>query len=445
MLAKIFQTGKGAIDYLQSKEHCPVLRGDSEITQSLIDASRFKTPSTAGVLSFEELIDREEAEQIIDRFEAEVLCPGISSEDYSITWVEHHEPAKDGSVRTGLHFVIANTHLSTGKRIQPYYDRADHPRKSAWQAVINDEFMLSDPDALQNRRTVSIDPRMPETAKEAKLQITGYLTALISEGEIKTPQGIRDAVTKGLGLKIVRDSERGISVKMGEGKQNLRLHGKIYERRKNNGPDAADKLEIFRNGTVTEIEAERIGRAREKLPELVEIAAERNARLCIHPKARGRKSYQAKRAGIERTVSKTEINDQSDPLRMVFSYPSPNHRQSTTEKINEPEERNRPSNYDDLNQVLQRIGSEADRLGREFTGRLRNAIRRRSRIEQSARAVEQSGQSVELDAESASRALHQIDAAIRGVYVRYAVHDEPNELAVARLGRRRPSLDRPEI
>ncbi|MGT8951536.1 hypothetical protein ACVV4G_28360 [Escherichia coli] len=40
--------------------------------------------------------------------------------------------------------------LQTGKRLQPYYDRADRPRIDAWQTLVNHHYGLHDPNA---RRT----------------------------------------------------------------------------------------------------------------------------------------------------------------------------------------------------------------------------------------------------------------------------------------------------
>ncbi|MGK3295905.1 hypothetical protein ACSLNR_28615, partial [Escherichia coli] len=41
----------------------------------------------------------------------------------SILWVEHQDKG-----RLELNFVIPNMELANGKRLQPYYDRADRPR-----------------------------------------------------------------------------------------------------------------------------------------------------------------------------------------------------------------------------------------------------------------------------------------------------------------------------
>lgn len=58
-----------------------------------------------------------------------VLMPGLEKNQYSILWVEHRDKG-----RLELNFVIPNMELQSGKRLQPYYDRADRPRIDAADA-----------------------------------------------------------------------------------------------------------------------------------------------------------------------------------------------------------------------------------------------------------------------------------------------------------------------
>lgn len=55
-----------------------------------------------------------------------------------------------------LNFVIPNMELQTGKRLQPYYDRADRPRIDARQTLVNHHYGLHDPNAPENRRTLTL-------------------------------------------------------------------------------------------------------------------------------------------------------------------------------------------------------------------------------------------------------------------------------------------------
>jgi hypothetical protein len=71
-----------------------------------------------------------------------VLMPGLDKDQYSILWVEHEDKG-----RLELNFLIPNTELLTGRRLQPYYDRADRPRIDAWQTIVNGRLGLHDPNA----------------------------------------------------------------------------------------------------------------------------------------------------------------------------------------------------------------------------------------------------------------------------------------------------------
>ncbi|MEY9004254.1 hypothetical protein AB9G74_03200 [Escherichia coli] len=64
-------------------------------------------------------------------------------------WVERRDEG-----RLELNFLIPNTELLTGRRLQPYYDRADRPRIDAWQTIVNGRLGLHDPNAPENRRAL---------------------------------------------------------------------------------------------------------------------------------------------------------------------------------------------------------------------------------------------------------------------------------------------------
>ncbi|MEC4346836.1 relaxase/mobilization nuclease domain-containing protein, partial [Klebsiella pneumoniae] len=80
------------------REGATVLQGKPEEVRELIDASPYAKKYTSGVLSFAE---------------AELL-PGLDKDQYSILWVEHTDKG-----RLELNFLIPNTELLTGKRLQP--------------------------------------------------------------------------------------------------------------------------------------------------------------------------------------------------------------------------------------------------------------------------------------------------------------------------------------
>ncbi|WP_157724191.1 relaxase/mobilization nuclease domain-containing protein, partial [Salmonella enterica] len=99
-------------------------------------------------------------EKLMARFER-VLMPGIDKDQYSVLWVEHRDKG-----RLELHFLIPNTELLTGRRLQPYYDRAARPRIDAWQTIVNCRLRLHDPLAPVYRRRPGSPFALPAAAPE---------------------------------------------------------------------------------------------------------------------------------------------------------------------------------------------------------------------------------------------------------------------------------------
>ncbi|EIS6474408.1 relaxase/mobilization nuclease domain-containing protein [Salmonella enterica] len=151
-------------------------------------------------------------------------------------WVE---PRDKG--RLELNFLIPNTELLTGKRLQPYYDRADRPRINAWQTIVNAKLGLHDPNAPENRRTLVTLNTLPRTKQEAAEAITDGLVRFVA-GEIKTRQDVIQTLTAS-GLDVVRTTKTSISLADPEGGRNLRLRGAIYEQSFENGDGFQAEIE----------------------------------------------------------------------------------------------------------------------------------------------------------------------------------------------------------
>ncbi|HGV6608886.1 TPA: relaxase/mobilization nuclease domain-containing protein, partial [Escherichia coli] len=129
-----------------------------------------------------------ERERVMESFER-VLMPGLEKNQYSILWVEHQDKG-----RLELNFVIPNMELASGKRLQPYYDRADRPRINAWQTLVNHHYGLHDPNAPENRRTLVTPNNLPKAKQEAAEAITRGLEALYHAGALKTRQDVTEAL-----------------------------------------------------------------------------------------------------------------------------------------------------------------------------------------------------------------------------------------------------------
>ncbi len=99
--------------------------------------------------------------------------PGLEIDQYCSLWVVHQD-----KWRLEVNFVIPNMELVSGKRIQPYYDRADRTRINAWQTLVNHHYRLRDPNAPDNRRTLVTPNTLPKAKQEAAEAITRGLEAL---------------------------------------------------------------------------------------------------------------------------------------------------------------------------------------------------------------------------------------------------------------------------
>jgi hypothetical protein len=274
--------GSGPVDYLLGKdrhrEGATVLRGKPEEVRELIDASPYAKKYTSGVLSFEEAdLAPGQREKLMESFER-VLMPGLDKDQYSVLWVEHSDKG-----RVELNFLIPNTELLTGKRLQPYYDRADRPRIDAWQTVVNGRMGFSDPNDPLKRRALVTARTLPETKQEAVMAITNGLLALASSGELKTRQDVTEALTAS-GFEVVRTTKNSISIADPDGGQNIRLKGAIYEQSFNAGEGL--RAEIESAGRAYRRDAEsRIQRARGVCKSGTERQREANQRRYQRPRA----------------------------------------------------------------------------------------------------------------------------------------------------------------
>ena len=219
------------IDYLLGEDRdrfgAVLLSGDPELTQRLADNLDFQNRYTVGVLSFEEAdLEEQQKQGIMQSFEETILA-GLDRDQYDITWIEHTDKG-----RLELNFVIPNVELSTGKRLQPYFDQADRPLVENWKQVTNFNYGLSDPHAPDKAQAIKTlnSQNLPENIKEIKQQIGTAIAEQISNGNIQNRQDVVNTL-ENAGFEITRQTERSISIKNPDGKRNIRLEGVIYENR----------------------------------------------------------------------------------------------------------------------------------------------------------------------------------------------------------------------
>ena len=143
--------------------------------------------------------------------------------------------------RLELNFVIPNMELQSGKRLQPYYDRADRPRIDAWQTLVNHHYGLHDPNAPENRRILTLPDNLPETKQALAESVTRGIDALYHVGEIKGRQDVIQALTEA-GIEVVRVTRSSISIADPNGGKNIRLKGAFYEQSFTDGRGVREKL-----------------------------------------------------------------------------------------------------------------------------------------------------------------------------------------------------------
>lgn len=232
MLVRFFSRGRGGsagpINYLLGKKRdrlgASVLRGDVQQTADLIDALKFRRRYTSGCLSFaEKTITADTKNSIMDEFERAIFV-GLDRDQYDILWIEHTD--KD---RIELNFVIPNVELLSGKRLQPYFDKADRNRINHYQQYINAKFDLADPNDPARKRALTTVADLPKDKELAAHAITGGLLSLVKQGVIINRKGVIDALAAN-GFTITRETKSSISIAIDGSEKPLRLKGAIYER-----------------------------------------------------------------------------------------------------------------------------------------------------------------------------------------------------------------------
>ncbi|WP_300475348.1 relaxase/mobilization nuclease domain-containing protein [uncultured Psychrobacter sp.] len=279
MIVKFFKNSGGGsanatMNYLLGKENdregARLLSGDPELTKRLSDSLSFQNRYTVGVLSFEEVnLPDDDKRAIMESFESNLLA-GLDKDQYNMTWIEHTDKE-----RLELNFVIANVELTTGKRLQPYFDRVDRPLVENWKQVTNHEYGLTDPhdpDKAQAVKTLNRQ-NLPKEVQQLKARIGQVIAHQIEQGNISDRRDIIDTLEQA-GFEIARTTDKSISIKNPDGKRNIRLEGVIYENRqlgKELGEDHSRARQDYA-GTG----AERYQTALSKLQRAIEVKQQSN-------------------------------------------------------------------------------------------------------------------------------------------------------------------------
>lgn len=220
-------SAKSVLNYLMDKPdgQAEVLQGDPELSREIAESLTFKNKYTVGVLSFAEKpseISNTQKREIMEKFES-VIFAGLHKEQYNITWIQHTDKN-----RLELNFFIPNVEMQSGKRLQPYYDKADRHLVDNFKKMVNYEYKLSDPDDPTKRQELILDKSTPKTKQELSRAVSDYIYTLISNGKINDRNDVLRALEE-QGIEIARITNKNISIKNPDGGQNIRLKGAFYE------------------------------------------------------------------------------------------------------------------------------------------------------------------------------------------------------------------------
>ena len=306
MLVKFFENekggGVGSVYYLLNDRvqegTAKLLRGDKEITLSLINAIEFKHKVTFGSLNFTEknLPDKIKTE-IMNRFEKMLLAGLERDKNYNILWVEHTDKEN-----LELNFVIPRIELQSLKALTPYYHKADLSRVDTFKEIINLEYDLSDPNDPIRESTI-----IGSRKKKALFQNAQELENIIKEQVLSRYLNSRDEIIAYLrenGVEVPKISKEYISVKLPEAKKPTRLKGAIFNERFTNFESL--EAEFGRvEARVRDYQRERI---ENRFPRLRELYAKLE-RLCVAKARENNGRFERSSKRNQEFTSRTIRND----------------------------------------------------------------------------------------------------------------------------------------
>jgi len=241
MIVEFFRYGdgisKGPLDYFLGKkrdrEHAKILSGNEQEVAGLIDSSPFAKKYTSGCLSFYESDLSDEAKRKIMADFEHCLFPGMSSDQYRVLWIEHKDKLNEetGERRLELNFLIPNTEILTGNRLQPFYHEADMPRVDLFKKIINFEHQLHDPDDPMFRQDIKTKKSLPKNTADIKRVLDVAARKQIEGGFITDRESMKRWLID-LELEITKETAKAISIRNPYGDENsrpIRLEGAIYE------------------------------------------------------------------------------------------------------------------------------------------------------------------------------------------------------------------------
>ncbi len=220
--------GDGSVNYLLNERveqgTAKVLKGDANLTKSLLLSLTQKHKACVGCLSFEESnIDESLKYELMESFENALLTESMQNR-YNILWVEHTDKG-----RLELNFVIPRIDLITQKAFTPYYHKVDLKRIDTWKDCVNLKHNFTNPKDLEKQH--NIQQHQTKNPKNKEL-LANYekLDKLIQDNLGKLFNSREDIINflKANQCEVTRQGKDYISVKLPNEPKAKRLKGFYY-------------------------------------------------------------------------------------------------------------------------------------------------------------------------------------------------------------------------
>ncbi|WP_080248280.1 relaxase/mobilization nuclease domain-containing protein [Helicobacter pylori] len=220
--------GDGSVNYLLNERveqgTAKVLKGDANLTKSLLLSLTQKHKACVGCLSFEESNINESLKyELMESFENALLTQEMQGR-YNILWVEHTDKG-----RLELNFVIPRIDLIIQKAFTPYYHSADITRIDLWKDYINLKHNFTNPKDLEKQH--NIQQHQTKNPQNKELLATYEKLDKLIQDNLGTLFNSRDDIINFLKdnqCEVARQGKDYISVKLPNEPKAKRLKGFYY-------------------------------------------------------------------------------------------------------------------------------------------------------------------------------------------------------------------------
>ncbi|OOP97469.1 relaxase/mobilization nuclease domain-containing protein [Helicobacter pylori] len=220
--------GDGSVNYLLNERveqgTARVLKGDTNLTKSLLLSLTQKHKACVGCLSFEESnIDESLKYELMESFENALLTESMQNR-YNILWVEHTDKG-----RLELNFVIPKIDLERQKAFNPYYHKVDLKRIDLWKDCINLKHNFTNPKDLEKQH--NIQQHQTKNPKNKELLATYEKLDKLIQNNLGKLFNSRDDIInflKDSQCEVTRQGKDYISVKLPNEPKAKRLKGFYY-------------------------------------------------------------------------------------------------------------------------------------------------------------------------------------------------------------------------